>query len=90
MTNRKQRRRRVAGLRALAAPGMTFGEVGYLEGGWDCDCTFCRLVRAGVCLKCAKLVRTLKHRCARAHIEVSLCSAACRDGLERHVAEQRR
>jgi hypothetical protein len=55
----------------------------------DGDCTGCRLIRAGLCLQCAALVtaETL-HRKPGKTINVSLCSGACAEALERYIAER--
>jgi len=87
--NRRERRRYAAELRGLARSGLQVSEVGHPDEGWTCDCTACRLMRAGVCMKCASLITAeiLEHR-AGDTINVSLCSGACREGAERWAAER--
>ena len=82
--NRKERRKYAAELRALAATGMEFSEVGQCAEGWTCDCTACGLVRTGVCLRCAALLtaQILESKAGNT-VNASLCSAACREGAER-------
>jgi hypothetical protein len=86
---RKQRRQYAAQLRALAGSDLNLADLGQLEGGATCDCTGCRLIRAGLCLSCAALVHAqiLESR-AGDTITPALCSASCREGLERYVAER--
>ena len=89
--NRHERRRYEAELRAVAHSGFKLSEIDRLAGGWTCNCTACRLIRSGVCLQCASLMtaQILRSR-AGATINVSLCSDACREGVERYVATRRR
>jgi hypothetical protein len=87
--NRKERRKYAAELRALAATGMEFSEVGQCESGWTCDCTACRLLRAGVCFKCAALLTAqILESKAGDTFNASLCSPSCREGAERYLSER--
>jgi hypothetical protein len=82
--NRRSRRRYAAELRALAAAGMTLSEVGRCQDGWTCDCTACRLIRAGVCMKCAALLAAqILEAKAGDTVKASFCSQACCEGIER-------
>jgi hypothetical protein len=85
--NRLERRRYAAELRALAHSSLEVSEVGHLEEGWDCDCTGCQLMRAGVCMQCAALITAqILERGKPGTINVSVCSGACREGVERYLA----
>jgi hypothetical protein len=85
--NRRERRRYAAELQALAAAGVTVGEVGKCEGAWICDCTACQLLRAGVCMKCAALLTAqILESKAGDTVNASFCSDACREGVERWSA----
>lgn len=87
--NRKERRKYAADLRALAATGMEFSEVGQCAEGWTCDCTACGLVRAGVCLRCAALLTAqILESKAGDTVNASPCSEACREGVERYISER--
>jgi hypothetical protein len=84
------RRRYAAELRALARSGLEVSEISHLEEGWDCDCTACRLMRAGVCMTCASLITAqILERGRPGTINVSVCSGACREGVERYLAGRR-
>lgn len=86
--NRTERRRYAADLRALARSGVQIGDLGPLED-WTCDCTGCRVIRAGVCLQCAARVTALILEGKEGEtVNVSLCSPACREAMERFVAER--
>jgi hypothetical protein len=90
MTRRKHRRD-VAELSALANSDLKLSEVDPLQDGWTCDCTACRLLRSGVCLQCAsRMTAQIIQSRVGATISVSLCSDACREGVERYVATRRR
>jgi hypothetical protein len=87
--NRRDRRRYAAELRALAATGMELADVGRCESGWTCDCTACRLVRAGVCFRCAALLTAqILERKAGDTFNASLCSPSCREGAEWYFSER--
>jgi len=87
--NRSERRRHAAELRAVARSHLKLADLGRLEGGATCDCTCCRLIRAGVCLQCAALLTAqIIESKAGDTVNAALCSAACREGAERFVAER--
>jgi len=89
--NRLERRRYAAELRALARSRLEVSEVGHLKEGWGCDCTCCRLIRAGACMQCAALITAeiLERGKPGTTLNVSVCSGACREGVERYFAERR-
>jgi hypothetical protein len=63
---------------------MTVSEVERCPGGWTCNCTACRLLRAGVCFNCAALLTAqILESDAGDTIDASFCSEACREGMER-------
>jgi hypothetical protein len=84
--NRRERRRYAAELRALARSGVKQSEL-HCDDGWTCDCTGCRLIRCGMCLQCAAAVTALIVESKEGDtIRASLCSGACREGMERYLA----
>jgi hypothetical protein len=53
----------------------------------DCNCTGCRLLRAGVCIRCAAaIVAHLEERDEPDQIKVTVCSGACREAVECYLA----
>ena len=87
--NRGERQRYAADLRRLAATGVRLSDVGPVEGTWTCDCTACRLARAGVCMTCAATITAQVIEGGPGAIRVKPCSPACREGVERWVAEKK-
>jgi len=89
--NRKERRRAAAyaaKLRAFAATGTTISDVGHMDYLRTCDCEFCRLIRAGVCMSCAALIHAGQIEATLGKtVEGTVCSPACLEGVERWMAE---
>jgi hypothetical protein len=53
----------------------------------DCNCTGCRLLRAGVCIRCAVAIAAhLEERDELDQTKVTVCSGACREAVECYVA----
>ena len=53
----------------------------------DCNCTGCRLLRAGVCIRCATaILANIDERDETDQIKAALCSGACREAVECYVA----
>lgn len=52
----------------------------------DCNCTGCRLLRAGVCIRCAAAVAAHIDQPTESDRQVALCSGACREAVECYVA----
>jgi hypothetical protein len=54
---------------------------------FDCNCTGCRLLRAGVCIRCAAAIAAhIDEHHDTDQIKVDLCSGACREAVECYVA----
>jgi hypothetical protein len=52
-----------------------------------CNCTGCRLLRAGVCIRCAAAIDThIDKQDQSEQIKVTVCSGACREAVECNVA----
>jgi hypothetical protein len=53
----------------------------------DCNCTGCRLLRAGVCIRCAAAIAAhIDEHHDTDQIKVDLCSGACQEAVECYVA----
>jgi len=48
----------------------------------SCDCTGCRMLRAGVCINCAEKVAALILESGLEELTVKPCSGACREAIE--------
>ena len=83
--NRRERKRYAAELRMLARSGLQASEIPRLKE-WTCDCTGCGLLRAGVCTSCSWLIHAqiLERGKPGVTIHTSVCSGACREGVERY------
>jgi hypothetical protein len=84
----REERQHIAKLRWIARSPVKLAELGRLEGPATCDCTLCRLIRAGVCLQCAaSAFADFLEYGPGSEVTVTPCSPACREGVERYVAE---
>src|SRR5262249_6890813 len=53
----------------------------------DCNCTGCRLLRAGVCIRCAAAIAAhIDERDETDPIKVAVCCGACGEAVECYVA----
>jgi hypothetical protein len=66
----------------LASSGKTLADLDHCPGASTCNCSGCRLIRAGCCLQCAALVCAEIVRGKPGHqVSMPVCSGACQEAI---------